>query len=192
MKVKTALHRQLEREINETKQAIYQFTSNGSAVAELRKQATELIKKLTWEMRLHYFEEERLSIMKLSAKFRFSFLIFFFSENLTTTSSTTSTMTTTLFSTTTSINTSTSSASFTSSVTQVTQAMEKSRFGTIQVSNSQQISDRIKISTKIISILSILFILFMVSKWKNLQRRYSFKVFAVSLMAVIAYFAVIT
>ena len=58
VRTKSAEHISLEREINETKQAIYQFSSNCSTVAALRKQATELIKKLTVEIRREIFEEQ--------------------------------------------------------------------------------------------------------------------------------------
>jgi hypothetical protein len=40
--------------------AIYQYSSNCSNVTELRKQATELIKELSAEIRREIIEEEKL------------------------------------------------------------------------------------------------------------------------------------
>ncbi|CAF1478778.1 unnamed protein product [Adineta ricciae] len=57
---KSELHIHLEQEINETKRAIYKFTTNGTTVTELRNKIVELIKKLTVEMRREIFEEEKL------------------------------------------------------------------------------------------------------------------------------------
>ncbi|UJR06806.1 hypothetical protein I4U23_011093 [Adineta vaga] len=57
---KSAEHIKLEREINETKRAIYQFTTNSSTVTDLRRHAGGLIRKLRWEIRREYFEEEKL------------------------------------------------------------------------------------------------------------------------------------
>jgi hypothetical protein len=61
LRKKSADHIRLEREINETKQAIYQFSSNHSTVTYLRKQATELIEKLTGEIQREIVEEEKQS-----------------------------------------------------------------------------------------------------------------------------------
>ncbi len=60
IRTRSALHIKLEEEINKTKQAIYQYSSNCSNVTELRKQVTELIKGLTVEMRREIIEEEKL------------------------------------------------------------------------------------------------------------------------------------
>jgi hypothetical protein len=60
VRIKSADHIKLEREINEMKQAIYQFSLNSSTVTELRKQATDLIKQLTVEIRQEIFKEEKL------------------------------------------------------------------------------------------------------------------------------------
>ncbi len=60
MRTKSTDHIRLEREINETKQAIYQYSSNCSNVTDLRKLATDLIKKLTVEIRREIVEEEKL------------------------------------------------------------------------------------------------------------------------------------
>jgi hypothetical protein len=60
VRIKSADHIRLEGEINEMKQAIYQFSSNSSTVTELRKQTTDLIRKLTVEIRQQFFKEEKL------------------------------------------------------------------------------------------------------------------------------------
>ncbi|CAF0816461.1 unnamed protein product [Adineta steineri] len=57
---KSEVHIRLERDINETKQAIYQFSSNCSNVTELRNQATKLIRKLTYIIRQEIAHEEKL------------------------------------------------------------------------------------------------------------------------------------
>jgi hypothetical protein len=53
-------HIRLEREIKTMQKAIYQYSSNCSNVTELRKQATELIKELSAEIRREIIEEEKL------------------------------------------------------------------------------------------------------------------------------------
>ncbi len=60
MRTRSEHHIKLEREINKMKQAIYQYSSNCSNVTELRKQATQLIKGLTFEIRREIIEEEKL------------------------------------------------------------------------------------------------------------------------------------
>jgi len=60
VRIKSADHIRLEGEINEMKQAIYQFSSNSSTVTELRKQATDLIQKLTIEIQQEIVKEEKL------------------------------------------------------------------------------------------------------------------------------------
>ncbi len=60
MRARSIYHIRLEREINEMKQAIYQYSSNCSNVTELRKQATQLIKELSAEIRREIIEEEKL------------------------------------------------------------------------------------------------------------------------------------
>jgi hypothetical protein len=60
VRIKSADHIRLEGEINEIKQAIYQFSSNSSTVTELRKQAIDLIVKLAAEIRQEFFNEEKL------------------------------------------------------------------------------------------------------------------------------------
>jgi hypothetical protein len=60
VRTRSAHHIKLEGEINTLKQAIYQYSSNCSNVTELRKQATQLIKGLTFEIRREIIEEEKL------------------------------------------------------------------------------------------------------------------------------------
>jgi hypothetical protein len=57
---KSADHLRLEQEIKETKESIYRLPSNSSTIEGLRKQAIDLIKKLTYEIRREFFEEQKL------------------------------------------------------------------------------------------------------------------------------------
>ncbi len=60
MRARSTHHIRLEQEIKTMKKAIYQNSSNSWNVMELRKQATELIKGLTIEIRREIIEEEKL------------------------------------------------------------------------------------------------------------------------------------
>ena len=129
------------------------------------------------------------------------FFIWFFSGNQTTTLSklsiayysftaTTSTIssfsnttaTTFSFSTT---STTTAAISALSSPNQVAVVMQKKQLDNVQRRNDHEISDSIKISTKLFSVLCILYISFVLFKWRNTQRRYSFKILSISLSSLV-------
>ena len=167
---KSELHIHLEQEINETKRAIYKFTTNGTTVTELRNKIVELIKKLTVEMRREIFEEEKLR--KVHFVHCFLNFIHLISGNQTTTLSTvTSTSTTTTIST-------------TSSPVQVIILVKNEHYD----ESDHDKHHRIKNSTKLLTILCVFYIALIFFQRKSISRYTSFKILFLLLLSFVAIF----
>ncbi|CAF4622730.1 unnamed protein product, partial [Rotaria socialis] len=130
VRIKSTNHIRLEREINEMKQAIYQSSSNSTTVTELRKQATNLIKKLTVEIRQEIVEEEKLRKQTTTLS----------TLSITSSFSTTTTTTTTIRS----FSIANTTISSLSSSTQVTIVMVNGQLDKVQRQHDHQMFDRVK------------------------------------------------
>jgi hypothetical protein len=109
----------------------------------------------------------------------------FFSGNQTTTSSTLSIASS-------SFSTTTTTISLLSSSIQVTIVILNEQFDKVQRQNNHQMFDRIKTSTKLFSILFVLYILVVLFKWKNIPRGNSFIILLISLLLFVAIIVCVT